>query len=102
VAAYKERKVFPGIYALRCTATRQIWVGSALDLSTIQNRLRFALSQGNHPRPTVQEASRAHGPAGFTYEELERLEPDESDYIRDAILKERTAHWRIQLKAGAI
>ena len=39
VAAYKERKVEAGIYVVRCLASGQVWVGSAPDLSTIQNRL---------------------------------------------------------------
>ena len=46
VAAYKERKVETGIYAVRCTASDQVWVGIAPDLSTIQNRLWFTLRQG--------------------------------------------------------
>jgi hypothetical protein len=43
VTAYKERKVESGIYAIRCAASGEVWVGSAPNLSTIQNRLWFTL-----------------------------------------------------------
>jgi hypothetical protein len=29
VAAYKERKIAAGIYAIRCVASDQVWIGSA-------------------------------------------------------------------------
>ena len=37
-----------------------------------------------------------------TFEECERLEEEETPYIRDALLKERLLHWRAQLGAEAI
>ena len=46
VAAYKERKAEPGIYAVRCMASGQAWVGGAPDLATIWNRVSFTLRQG--------------------------------------------------------
>jgi len=41
----------------------------------------------------------------LTFEEcerLERLEEEETSYIRDALLKERALHWRAQLSAEAV
>src|SRR6476646_3886883 len=94
VAAYKERKVFAGVYALRCLATGATWVGAALDLGTIRNRVWFALKQRNHRRPALQAAWDAHGAAGLSFEEMERLPLDDAGYIRDVALKVRLAHWR--------
>ncbi|MBS0518957.1 MAG: GIY-YIG nuclease family protein, partial [Proteobacteria bacterium] len=75
-AAYKERKAVAGIYALRCLATGERWIGRAPDLSTIQNRLWFTLRQGSFPHRDVQAAWNACGAASFVFEEIERLEDE--------------------------
>ena len=53
VAAYKERKAIPGIYAVRCAATGQAWVGQTPDLTTVRNRIWFSLRQdcSRNPQP---------------------------------------------------
>jgi hypothetical protein len=53
VAAYKERKPRMGIYAVRCAVTGQCWVGRAMDLAKIQNRLWFTLRMGNNTHRTL-------------------------------------------------
>ena len=102
IAAYKERKVFAGIYAVRCAASGEAWVGQALNLEKVQNRIWFTLRQGGHPCRSLQAAWNAHGEAGLTFGECERLEDEESAYVRDALLKERALHWQAELKAEAI
>ena len=102
VTDYKERKVVPGIYALRCTATGETWVGRAPDLSTIQNRLMFALKLGTTPHRTLQAAAKAHGAEAFTYEEVERLDDDLTPAMRDLQLKQRLNYWVEELGAVAI
>ena len=96
IAAYKERKVFAGIYAVRC--------GQALNLEKVQNRIWFTLRQGGHPCRSLQAAWKAHGEAGLTFAECERLDEDETEtaYIRDALLKERMQRWLAELKAEAL
>ncbi|CAN5183516.1 GIY-YIG nuclease family protein [soil metagenome] len=100
IAAYKERKVIGGIYAVRCTATGEVWVGRWPNLATIQNRIWFTLRQGGHPNPELQTSWRHNGEAHFRFEILERMEEEASAYVRDALLKERAAHWRSSLGAG--
>jgi hypothetical protein len=102
VAAYKERKVAAGVYALRCIPTNQRWVGRAPDLSTVQNRLWFTLRQGGHPHRTLQAAWREHGPEGFAFEEVERLDDEALAYVRDRVLKDRLTYWCTTLGAEAI
>ena len=51
---------------------------------------------------SLQAAWNAHGEAGLTLGECERLEDEETAYVRDALLKERVLHWRAELKAEAI
>jgi hypothetical protein len=102
VAAYKERKAPAGVFAVRCIPTGEAWVGQALDLGTIRNRVWFVLGHGSHPVRTLQAAWTAHGGEAFAFEELERIEDDLPSYARNAALKERVGHWRAELGAAAI
>jgi hypothetical protein len=102
VAAYKERKVVAGIYAVCCVATGQRWVGRASDLSTVQNRIWFGLRLGSDPHPSLQTAWHAHGSDSFVFEEVERLDDELPDYARELALRDRLVHWRAAFKAEAI
>jgi len=98
-AAYKERKTVAGIFAVRCAASGQIWVGQAPDLATIQNRLWFILRHGSSPHRSLQSAWTAYGPDSLAFEEVERLAEEDVPYLRQAALKERLAYWRDELGA---
>jgi len=102
VAAYKERKVVGGVYAVRCAASGETWVGHWPNIETIQTRLWFTLRQGTHPRKELVEAWRRHGEAQFSFEILERLEDEPSSYTRDSDLKDLASRWRETLKANPI
>ena len=102
IAAYKERKTFAGVFVIRCAASAQAWVGQTPNLEKIQNRIWFTLRQGSHTCRTLQAAWTAHGPDGLAFGECERLEEEETAYIRDARLKERALHWQAQLNAEAV
>jgi hypothetical protein len=102
IAAYKEQKAAAGIYAVRCGPSGQCWVGRAPNLSTIQNRIWFGLRQGGDPHRSLQAAWKEHGPEAFTFEVVERLEDEDSAYIRDRTLKERFDHWVKELGAEAL
>jgi hypothetical protein len=102
IAAYKERKTVAGVFVIRCKASPQTWVGQTSNLEKIQNRIWFTLRQGSHTCRTLQAAWTEHGPDSLTFEECERLEQEETPYIRDALLKERALHWRSRLNAEAV
>jgi hypothetical protein len=102
VAAYKQRKVFAGVYAVRCTTTGERWIGRAPDLSTIQNRIWFALRHDGSRSASLQSAWNRYGEAHFVLEELERLDEDILPMSRDRLLKERLAYWREQFGAEGI
>ena len=97
IAAYKERKSPAGIYAVRCVASGQIWVGQTLDLDKIQNRIWFMLRSGSHSNRVLQDAWTNYGADSLTFERLEQLEDEESTYVRDGLLRERMLHWRSTL-----
>ncbi len=101
VAAWKERKPAPGIFAVRCTATGQCWVGRAPDVTTVWNRLGFTLARGSHLQRGLQDAWHRHGAAAFQFEALETVE-EEIESVRDRLLKNRLAHWRAALAADLV
>jgi hypothetical protein len=102
IAAYKERKTIAGVFVIRCNATSETWVGQAQNLEKIQNRIWFSLRQGSHTCRSLQAAWKTHGPDSLTFAECERLEEEETPYIRDALLKERMLHWRSELGAETV
>src|SRR6478752_8344434 len=99
VSAYKKREVEGGIYAVRCVVSGEVWVGGAPDLSKIQNRLWFTLRQGANTHRSLQSMWNAHGAEAFSFEIIERLEPEEIGYVRDRIMRDRLATWAEQLRA---
>jgi hypothetical protein len=102
IAAYKERKTVAGIYAIRCTATRQTWVGQTPNLDTVQTRIWFTLRLGNSPHRLLQSAWTAHGADSFTFEALERMDDEEPSPTLHSRLKRRAQYWRATLDAFAI
>ena len=102
IAAYKKRENAAGIFAVRCAASGQAWVGQTLNLDTVQNRIWFSLRMGSHTNRDLQSAWTAHGADTLTFEPLEQLEDEESTYVRDALLKERLLHWRTMLNGLVI
>ncbi|THD62288.1 GIY-YIG nuclease family protein [Phenylobacterium sp.] len=100
---YKERKVAQGIYAVRCAATGETWVGQSKNLGQQTNGLWFMLRGGGHPNKALQAAFAAHGAEAFAFDVLEIVETgDLSAYARNSKLKDRDAHWRAELGASKI
>lgn len=102
IAAYKKRKTAAGIFAVRCAASGQAWVGQTLTLDTIQTRIWFSLRAGIHSNRELQGAWTAHGADSFSFKPLEQLKDEELPYVRDAFLKERVSHWRSTLNGSVI
>ncbi|MBS7810776.1 GIY-YIG nuclease family protein [Roseococcus pinisoli] len=93
IAAYKERRVATGVYAVRSASTGRQWVGSAPDLATIWNRLSFTLRQGHAPQRSLQAAWREHGAEDFTFAVVEQVDVEKIGYGRDRALRSRVEHW---------
>ena len=102
VSAYKERKPVAGVYAVRCAATDEEWVGAAPDVSTIWTRRSFALKQGIETNRAFQATWNAHGAESFAFRILEEIDLEQLTYGRERALKERVQHWREMLGAAAI
>ncbi|MFT3729685.1 MAG: GIY-YIG nuclease family protein [Terricaulis sp.] len=103
VREYKERKVRRGVYAVRCATTSEVWASASRNLDAQQNSLFFQLRNGRHPNRALQAAWKAHGEAGFAYEELAELSDEErGDYALKADLKSLEQEWREKLGAKAV
>jgi hypothetical protein len=102
IAAYKERKVAIGIFAVRYAPAGAVWVGQTRDLDKVWNRVSFSLRTGADPRRDLQAAWNAHGGAGFAFERLETLEDESLEFALQSALDERTAFWRAKLDAAAM
>ncbi len=101
IRGYKERKQLQGVFAIRCDASGEVWVGSSRNLDALQNREWFALRSGLHRNKAMQAAWNAHGDASFRYEILEEV-TDENPLLIPSLLKDREKHWRAELNAAPV
>ena len=99
VRKFKERKVLLGIYAVRCTISGRVWVGSARNLDAAKNRIWFGLRNGGYIEKDLQQEWNAQGEPSFEYEILEALEGDLHPLAVNDLLKQKCNHWVAQLAA---
>lgn len=101
IRAYRERKLVMGIFAIRCRASGQVWVGQSRNLDTLQNRIWFALRLGNYSNQPLQDAAARHGLDALSFEPLQQL-PDEATAYPEALLGDLAEDWREQLSADRL
>ena len=99
IRKFKERKPPLGAFAIRCTASGRVWVGTSRNLNATKNSFWFSLRQGSHPSKSIQEEWNIHGEPAFQYEILETLDDDLLPLAVADLLKEKAAHWVAQLGA---
>jgi len=100
---YKERKVESGVYAVRCLATGEVWIGVAPDLSNRQNGVWFSLRLGSHREKSLQAAWNAHGGDAFVFEAVEVVDIEGLEgAMRTSRLRDRRAHWIAALNATGL
>lgn len=98
-SAYKERKHIAGVFAVRCTATDEVWVGASPTIETIQNQLWFSFRLGSSPQRDIQRALAIHGEQAFSFQVLEVHDEARATLVPAVWLKHRAAEWRAQLGA---
>jgi len=101
VAAYKEMKATAGIYAVRCAATGEVWVGRSANLEAQRNSVEFQLRHGPN-NPAMRASWAAHGADSFQFEPVETAPDELTPAGRRDFLKSRQQHWRQTLGAAAI
>lgn len=103
VRDYRDRKVQAGVYAVRCAASGEVWVGGTPDLATRQSGVWFTLRHGSHTEKSLQAAWTAHGEAVFSFETLEVIDDEELGPLgRSSLLKDRRAAWIQDLGAKGL
>ena len=103
VREYKERKVRRGVYAVRCSASGEVWASASPNLDSQQNSTWFQLRMGGHPNKTLQAAWKQHGDTAFSYEIAAELSDEErTPYALKADLKALEAEVREKLGAKAV
>ncbi len=98
-AEYKQKKTPRGIFAIRCTSTGDLWVGSSTHLDSQMNGIWFGLRGGLHRVKAIQDLWNAHGETSFVYEVLETFDDDVAPLLLKDQLAEREKHWRQTLGA---
>ena len=92
---YKEQRPPVGVFAVRCLASGQVWVGASRNLDQQQNPIWFGLRLGDHINRAMQAAWRAPGEAAFVIERLEVIEDkDASPTALGLMLKAAEQRWR--------
>lgn len=100
VRDFKERKAPMGVYAVRCAATGEVWVGSTKNLEAQQRSTWFGLRLGSYINKPMAAAWKAHGEASMSFEVLEQVdEPDLTPLGLADLLKARERHWIAALGA---
>src|SRR4051812_15961381 len=100
-AAYNERKRLAGIYAVRCAATGEMWIGESRHVDSHRNGLWFSLKNGSYPIRTLQAAWKQYGEQQFDFEVLEHLTDDLTPYLQQKALRERLDFWPATLPEQA-
>jgi hypothetical protein len=99
--AYAERKQPIGVFALRNSASGEVWVGASRNFDVQKNGLWVRLANGMSPNADVQTSWKKHGEAAFSYEILECIK-DTDPHVIQRLLHERAAYWRKKLNAGTV
>lgn len=102
IRKFKEQKPPSGVFAVRCSSTGRVWVGSSHNLNAIKNRFWFCLRNGDHPDKRLQAEWNAQGEDAFAYDILETIKEDTPSCAIADLLKEKSSQWRAQLGASTV
>jgi hypothetical protein len=102
IRKFKEQKVSRGVFAVRCTVSGHVWVGTSRNLDATRNGTWFTLRTGSYMDKSLQQEWNVHGEPSFTYEILEKLEDDLLPLAIADLLKEKGKQWTTKLSAHAL
>jgi hypothetical protein len=102
IREYKARNPLRGVFAVRCKATGQVWVGSSGHLDTMRNSIWFTLRSGIHADKALQSDWNTHGEQTFGYEILEEIGDDVPSVGMGDLLKEMKARWASRFDAHSL
>ena len=80
--AYKQIKVYMGIYQLRNAVNGKLFIGSTPNLKSRELTLRMQLDGGKHMNSALQQEWKQFGQDAFVYEVLEQAEVTETTDVK--------------------
>lgn len=102
IKEYKARKVARGIFAVRCTATGEFWIGASPNLGSVQNRLWFQSRHEQLRNAAMQAAWNEYGEQSFQCEVVETFAEDVPAITLNDLSKKRKQYWLEQLGAAPL
>jgi hypothetical protein len=99
IRRFKEQRALLGVYAVRCSATTEVWVGASRNLDATKNGCWFTLRSGSHRGRSLQAAWNIQGESTFSYEILDVLAEDAHPLEIDTLLKDMKKDWLTRLNA---
>jgi hypothetical protein len=102
IQKFKERKPALGVFAVRCTASEQVWVDASRNLDAAKNGTWFGLRNGSHRDKSLQQEWNLHGESAFQYQILEKLDEDVHPLAIADLLKQSRTRWIAELGAKQI
>jgi hypothetical protein len=90
---FKERKVPRGIFAVRCPATGDAWVGSSPNLDAARNSLWFQLRAGRYRNTSLQKIWAQHGEEAFSLDVLEQFDDEISPLLLNDLFAAKKKEW---------
>ena len=99
---FKERKVPRGIFAVRCSTTGEVWVGSSPNLDAARNSLWFQLRAGRYRNTSLQQSWIQHGEPVFALEVLEKFDDEISPLLLNDLFATKRKEWGETLSAHTL
>jgi hypothetical protein len=90
------------VFALRCTASGDIWVSASADLDASRNGVFFMLRNGMHHNKALQAAWNAHGAEAFQWEIVETFDEDLPRMSLKDTMRDRQKFWESELSAAMV
>ncbi len=99
---FKERKVPRGIFAVRCAASGEAWVGSSPNLDAAKNSLWFQLRAGRYRNTALQQAWARHGEEAFSLDVLEKFEDEVPALLVNDLYASKKKAWAAEFGAQVL
>ncbi|MEW5920577.1 MAG: GIY-YIG nuclease family protein [Bacillota bacterium] len=81
--AYKDRKVFGGVYKITNTSNNRFWLNTAISVQGDKKRFEFSQKTNSCVFPSLQKDWNEYGAEAFVFEILEEIEIKNTQTTRE-------------------
>jgi group I intron endonuclease len=78
---YSQQKFRMGVFQIRNTVNRKIFLGSSVNLEAIWNRNRMELNLGSHRNEALQKDWKVFGENSFVFEILSEIKQEDNEQL---------------------